>query len=711
MNSRFFIALAALLTLALPSCNGPSTVERGAASGYNLLLISIDTTRADRLGAYGYAAAETPAIDQLAQTGLLFERCYSPAPLTLPSHSSLFTGLDPFVHGARDNGSYRLNDSFETLTERLAAAGYATAGEVAAYVLNAEFGLDQGFESYGDTQSVSVDDASSARFVERRGDEIADAAIHQLQQLSGSERPFFLFVHFFDPHAPYEAPDGWADSRPHPYDGEIAWVDHQVGRLFSELERSGAADRTIVVLTSDHGESLGEHGEETHAVFLYDSTQHVPLLIAAPGKLPQGRRLSEPVRTIDIAPTLLDLLGLPALAAQGESLLPRVGGDKGAETAYAESLYAHLGYGYAPLRSWRRDRLKYIHAPTAELYATDEDPAETINLAKDRPSEVAQLRAELAEWIRSSSELAKAGAGASRTIDDESLAKLQSLGYVGAAGGSGELDEWQLFAAEGDDPKDHLVDLRISATLLGLLRDGDWGAAEGVARQFVEINPQSAIAEGHLATLLSRRGAHEEALDHYRRAAELVPTSDRLSGWGIALEQLGQLEAALDVHATAIKSEPVFADSFLNYARALHRAGESEQAAAQYAAALAMAPRNLAALQGLGRLNLVRRQPQRAAELFQRALAENPEDPRTLRGLGDVALQLGEYAAALDHFREAVTQDSENPAIRMGICLAAASLQRWDEAESGCREALRRTSDRGRRAAIEGRLRQIQAAR
>jgi arylsulfatase A-like enzyme len=343
--TRARLAGVALLAVVL-ACGRP--VER-------IVLVSIDTLRADHLGCYGAAFAHTPRLDALAAGGVRFANAISPAPLTLPSHTTLLTGLDPPEHGVRHNGVFRLTDDVPTLAEHLREAGFATAAFVAAYVLDRQFGLDRGFDRYDDRTSQPRYGRGMLTFPERPANEVVDAALEWLASAPGR---FFLWVHLYDPHAEYRPPAGFASAFPaRPYDGEIAFADFQVGRLLAALDQRFPDGRTLVVVTADHGESLGEHGEATHSHLVYDATQHVPLIVQGPG-LPRGGVVEDVVALRDVAPTVLDLLGVPPLpGATGRSLAEAVrGGALEPRAAHVETLAPQLDWGWSPLLGLRTVR-------------------------------------------------------------------------------------------------------------------------------------------------------------------------------------------------------------------------------------------------------------------------------------------------------------------------------------------------------------------
>ncbi|MGH9390804.1 MAG: sulfatase, partial [Vicinamibacteria bacterium] len=362
-------------------------------------------------------------------------------PVTLPSHASLFTGLVPPTHGVRDNTYFRLDPEAQTLAEILKARGYATAAFVSAFVLDSSFGLDQGFDVYDD--EVAGDAETAGTITERRGELVTRSFASWVEKRS-SDSPFFAWLHYFDPHLPYAPPAPY----PAGYDGEIAYADAQVGRVLETLEAEGLAKDTLVVVTSDHGESLGEHGEKSHGFFVYDATLRVPLILKSASSLPAGKRIAAPARTIDILPTVLEALAVPAPEeTQGRSLLPLVKGEA-TETppAYAECYVSELNFRWAPLVALREEGYKYIEAPRPELYDLGADPGETRNLFEEDPDRARRMRSGLLEQVEGF-----APSFSSRAQPDpETIARLRSLGYAASGGES---------APEGaalPDPKDRL---------------------------------------------------------------------------------------------------------------------------------------------------------------------------------------------------------------------------------------------------------------
>jgi choline-sulfatase len=403
-NRRRAHTLAAVLAVAAAAAGGWQWVETrpvrspggqelgrlatGRVDQLNLLLITLDTTRADRIGAYGFKAVETPAIDRLAREGVLFERAISPAPLTLPAHSSIFTSKFPPRHGVRDNGGFFLDAAETTLAERLESRGFRTGGFVGAYVLDSKWGVDQGFETYFDDFDLTKYQSLSLGSVDRPANEVADRALQWLDTVAGSR--FFGWVHFYDAHSTYAPPEPFKTRYANrPYAGEIAFVDSQVARLLGWLEQHDLLDRTVVVVIGDHGESLGEHGESTHGFFVYEGVARVPFIIRAPYDAMHGRRVSDVVRSVDVMPTVLDLLGVRADDRHdGESLVPLMTGARtelGLE-AYSEAVYPQFHFGWSQLTALHSGRFKYIAAPRPELYDLQEDPRSAYRFFSSRSS-------------------------------------------------------------------------------------------------------------------------------------------------------------------------------------------------------------------------------------------------------------------------------------------------------------------------------------
>src|SRR5262245_33348280 len=417
-------------------------LPRGVSRDWlNLVVVTLDTTRADRIGAYGAKDVETPAFDRLATEGVLFEQAVSVAPLTLPAHSSIFTVKFPPEHGVRDNGGFFLGPDQLTLAEVLKTRGYRTGAFVAAYVLDHKWGLNQGFDTYFDDFDLGHSKGMSLGSIQRPGNEVLDKALPWIAQAQGA--PFFAWIHLYDAHSPHRPPEPFLSRyKGHPYTGEIAFDDTQVARLITQLQSMGAYDHTVILVMGDHGESLGDHGEAAHGFFIYNSVTHVPFAIRAPFSLTQHRRVADPVRSVDVMPTALDLLGVPApKGISGASLVPLMTGAARELNldAYSEAMYPLHHYGWSDLRALRSGRYKVIDAPRPELYDVDRDPLEATNLYADRQAladrMIAQLRTLEGGFSKTVASLPAAD------VDPEARQRLAALGYVGS------------FVANASDPR------------------------------------------------------------------------------------------------------------------------------------------------------------------------------------------------------------------------------------------------------------------
>jgi arylsulfatase A-like enzyme len=589
---------------------GSSACQPRPAARPNVVLISIDTLRADRLGCYGAADAETPAIDGLARQGVTFRRAYSPLPLTLPAHATLLTGLEPPAHGLVDNGLTAVALGAPTLAERLQAAGYDTVAFVAAFVLNRVFGLDRGFLVYDDGPPAETELRGLFHGVADARERV-DAALAWLAR--PRQRPFFLFLHLYDVHAPHVVPGPFARRfASRPYDGEVAYVDSQVRRLLDILEARGLAGTTLVVLTSDHGESLGDHGEATHGIFVYDATLHVPLILRWPGSIAPGRVIEDPVGLADVTPTVLDLLGLPpSVPSQGRAVLRS--GPPAQRLLWAQSDYPARHYGWARLRSVRQGGWKYIDAPRPELYDLTRDPAEATDLAARQPATAARLAAALASL---EAELRRAGpASGPKGPDDEARSRLAALGYA-----TGEPR-----AGPALDPKDGIARLRGLDDAAPALERGGPELAHAEQR-FRELAGEFPL-QGHfplgLGRTLESLGRFTEAETAYRAAARhedvRVPALARL----VALAaRRGDAAAEIAASRRLVETAPRHAASRLLLAEALARAGRETEAEAAYRESLQLDPSPVSARSSWCRF-LMARGRQAEAEAVRAQLARD----------------------------------------------------------------------------------------
>jgi choline-sulfatase len=432
MRRRGFVtAPLVVIALTLVSLAGLwRLVVRPERAPIGVVIITLDTTRADRLPAYGYMDAVMPHLDRLAREGIVFDRATSVGPLTLPAHCSLFTALFPPTHGVHDNADPALSPEHTTLAEILHARGFRTGAFVGSIVLDADRGLSQGFEQYSSVADGAPRDRSRPGPLDRRANLTVDKALQWLGGVGDSH--FFLWVHLYDPHRPYDPPEPYRSANSDPYIGEIAFADSQVGRLLEALDRRGRLDRTVVVVAGDHGESLGDHSERDHGVFVYESVLRVPLILRAPGVAPG--RIGDVVRLVDVMPTVLDLLGVQRPTTDGVSLADAIHGRPGRVDleAYSESLYPRR-FGWSPLRSLRAGRFKLIEAPRPELYDLERDPFEQRNIYEERRSLADTLQERLAALERGGP-LTGRGNGEDLIPGEEMQERLASLGYVGSGG-------------------------------------------------------------------------------------------------------------------------------------------------------------------------------------------------------------------------------------------------------------------------------------
>jgi arylsulfatase A-like enzyme/Flp pilus assembly protein TadD len=644
-----------MLSLCLAAALG------AAGTRPDILLVTIDTLRADRVGAYGYAAAATPALDALARDGVLVEDAVVHVPQTRPSHASLFTGRLPYEHGIRDNASPPLERRFTTLAERLARAGWATGAFVGAYPVSRDSGLDRGFAVFDDPFSSSGASRQESRS-ERRAAEVVDACLRWLS--TPRDGPTFAWVHLFDPHAPYEAPSPYRERfAKRPYDGEVAYADAQLARLVEFVERSGRRDSTLVVVTSDHGEGLSEHEEDEHLFFVYDSTLRVPLLLRWPQRLPAGARVRGQFRGVDMLPTLVELVGLPPAESSGASRAAelRQAGRIPANESYAESLYAQLHYGYAPLRALRGEGWKLIDAPRAELYHLESDPGETRNRIDDRGQVAAAMRARLGR-LDTGGGAAKAAAAAA---DPEASERLAALGYVGGGFFSG--------TPSGLDPKDGIQAFQEEARrvrhAVALFAAGDYAA---VVRTLVPLTRPRATASGP-----------ERALRSFNVSFYL----------GRALVELGRFGEALPHLTEAVALGPKAAPAYLHLASAERGAGRATEALATVERGLAVAPGSAELHLARGRLLLERGDTTAARGALERARGLDPRHAPTRVALADLYRGEGRLEAALAEAEAACAQAPRwsGAHVARGLVLAASGRER--EAEAAFREALRLEAD------------------
>ncbi len=586
------------------------------------MLISIDTLRADHVGCYGGARAHTPALDALAASGIRFETAISPAPLTLPAHASLMTGLDPPEHGVRHNSVFRLGDQVPTLAEAFRAGGFATGAFVGAFVLDRQFGLARGFDHYDDQMAPRGPESGAVGYAERPAAEVVDAA---LKWLENAPPRFFLWIHFYDPHARYLAPPGFAASfASSPYDGEIAYADSQVSRLLKAIGARHPDSKTLVAVTSDHGESLGEHGEATHSHTIYDATQRIPMILSGPG-VPVGATLGGVVSLKDLGPTLLDLAGVAPLAgATGRSLGPVMNGEDATfPAAYSETLATQLDMNWSPLLALRTETYRYIRAPRPELFQLATDPGERDNLAAAEPEAVRKLDAEL------SRRLERGGAAApSLRVTSEERERLEGLGYIVP---DLSATERPLGVVGGPDPKDHI----------------------------------SEMVHVHRAGRLVGEQKWAEAIEALREAED--PGTTGLILMATAALALGDNALAESAARDVIARKPLHATGFIRLANALEAQLRLDEAEATWKRVQQLDPAAPETWIGLGRISEFRGDRKTAASYYRKAMdARVPNRESTWR-LAALEIEQGNFESANALLRTLpdATRADLYPAIRL----------------------------------------------
>ena len=609
----------------------------------NVLLVTLDTTRADRLGCYGYSRGKTPNLDALAAAGVLFQNVYAQVPLTLPSHCSIMTGTTPLSHGVHNNGSYVLAPGRTTLAEMLKARGYLTAAFVASFSIDSRFGLDQGFDLYDDNflPGLPMKPVNS----ERRADAVAALFTAWLDGLAGE--PFFAWVHFFDPHLPYRPPAPYdAEFSSNPYDGEIAFMDEAVGTVIGKLRQKNLRERTLVVLAGDHGEAFGEKVEMGHGVFLYDGTLKVPLILYAPGRLPEGRVVPSRVRLTDIVPTVLDMVKTPVPDdVEGQSLIPLIDRGKGRDRdAYIETFYPRENYGWSELIGLVSGEWKYIRAPRPELYNLVTDPAENRNGAAVEKNLASDMARRLEAFVLKGAGVETA---ANRTLTAEEQERLRSLGYVNFSGGG--------TASAAADPKDKLDVLRLAQIAEGYELEGRYAEARDAYAGLLDLVPESPASYVNLALCQARLKKFDEAIATLRLGTERMPGSAILHiRLGHTYLVTGRAEEAIASMDRTIALEPRNVDAYTAAASALDSLGRKAEARLYLEKAAAVEPENKFLRTSLA-MNLASTgDVARAIEVFKALIKDYPGDHVLRQHLGVAYGLIGDYASAVDSFKQAI---------------------------------------------------------
>jgi arylsulfatase A-like enzyme/Flp pilus assembly protein TadD len=677
MRARTACAFFLLLVLFLVS-DTALAVDSSRATPLNVLLITIDTLRADRLGCYGSSDPKTPNIDFLASQGVLFRRAFAHTPTTLPSHANILFGLTPLAHGIHDNANFVASPKFLSLAEHLAGFGYATAAVVGAYPLDARFGLDQGFDLYDD--QYGWQDFSQQTFVERPAEVVVSRGIQWLKTQRG---PWFLWLHCFDPHTPYDPPAPFRGQYAlKPYDGEVAYVDFALAPLIKHLREGGLLAKTIIILTADHGESLGEHGEKTHGYLAYNSTLWVPLIICLPGWKPA--RTDAKVGHIDIFPTVCEVLGRPAPPGlQGLSLLPLMQGrSQPKRMIYFESLYPYYSRGWAPLRGFISGDSKFMDSPIPELYDLGVDFEEERNLLNE--GSLKEQKDRLEQFIQSQ---AKSGSGVeppASPADQSSLEKLRSLGYVG-----GQQSGFKTAFGPEDDIKTLLPFSNRAEAALSLFREGKAEQAREELETILKEKKDVDIAYTALASIYKERGLPGRALDVLRQGMTQLPANYEIYlAYISTLQSAGRFDeliaSAEEQRYPQSEHDP---EIWNTLGAAYSSTANLEKAMAAYEKALSLDRDHLSAWNNLGTVGLIfyartndRRWFEKSLQCFESALRLDPESAQAYNGLGAAYRQAGDLDKAISFWEKAVEID---PGMGNALYnLGAAYLDRGEKSRS-----------------------------
>jgi arylsulfatase A-like enzyme/Flp pilus assembly protein TadD len=617
----------------------------------NVVVITIDTLRPDHLGCYGYKHIQTPNIDGLASGGVRFERAYTAVPVTLPSHTVIFTGTYPTFSGMHDFAGNKLGPTQPTLATVLKDHGYTTGAVVASAVLDSRFGLNRGFDFYYDHFDFNRLEESNIEEMERPGNVVADITLDWLKQ--NYQKKFFLWMHLYDPHYPYHPPAPFnTEYKDQPYDGEIAFADQQVGRLIEFLKEKGLYQNTLIVLSGDHGESLGEHGEKTHGFFIYNATLHVPLIFHMPGAIATKTRSPQgPVNLADVMPTILGILHITAPSdVQGQDLLPVMEGQPEADSRslYAETFLPRLHFNWSELRSVETEKYHFIEAPKAELYDLSADPNELHNIISEKPAVGAELRARLKSLIVQNSagkELAeKTG------LDPALMERLKSLGYAGFSGGGSP----EASTGELPDPKDRIGVYELFSEAMAESQHGEYDQSADKLLSVLKTEPDSVPAHYILGLNYYRMHQFPSAVEQLQRVMQLSPE------YALAEYQLG-----------------------LAYARN----GDMDDAEKTLKHTLELDPTNFDAAYNLGAVYLQKKMVPEAVAALRQSSAINPGYAPAHKALGEVLLYQGQIDEALNELRRAAELQPDNPAIHASLAKALSAKGLDQEAQEELRRA------------------------
>jgi len=589
----------------------------------NVVFITIDTLRADHLACYGYKRIHTPNIDALAASGTRFERAYTPVPVTLPAHTVIFTGTYPMLNGMHDFSGNKLGAGQVTLASLLQQQGYATGAVIGSAVLDSRFGLNRGFDFYYDHFDFNRLQESNIDEMDRPGNLVADAALQWLGK--NYQHRFFLWMHLYDPHHPYTPPEPYrAEYKDRLYDGEIAFADSQAGRLLAFLKEKGLYQNTLIVLTGDHGESLGEHGELTHGFFIYNATLHVPVIIHLPGQV-AAKTVPDEVGLADLMPTVLRALKLDVPSeVQGRDLLPLIHGKEKAVTTalYAETFLPRLHFNWSELRAVETEKYHFIEAPRPELYDVSKDPGETENLFLQKSAVGEELRAQLKSLVNrysANQELAeKTG------LDPALMERLKSLGYAGFSGGGSIAEKPESLP----DPKDRIEQYLLISDALSESQHAQYNASSEKLKQVLKTDPNSVPVHYLLGLNYLRMGKYQQSIEEFQQLLRLSPDySLAVYNLGLAYARHGDLESATETLKHALELDATNFSAAYNLGATYLRRRMVPESVAALRQATVLAPGYAAAHRALGEVLLYQGQADEGLAELRRAVELEPQDP------------------------------------------------------------------------------------
>jgi choline-sulfatase len=661
MRAAYSFGPKQVFTLLIPLAIVPGLVvaairpsgKAAARKNINLILITMDTLRADHVGCYGASQVQTPTLDSLCREGIVFERAFSQVPLTWPSHAAILSGTYPFQNGVQDFTGQPLSPQFHTVAEGFKRQGYATGAVVSAFVLDRSWGLSRGFDFYDDAFSAETFQKKDIGLVDRKAEESVTHAIDWLKRTA--HRPFFLWLHLYDPHSPYDPPEPYLSQyRDHPYDGEIAYADHELGRLLSWLKLHRLYDSSLIVFLSDHGESLGEHGEGEHGFFIYNATVRIPLMVKPPAESQfRPGRVKAPVETIAVAETLFQLAGVKdplEKQFQAQSLLGREHADE--STAYSETFYPFSSFGWSPLHGLETSRYHYIEAPEPELYDLANDPQEKNNLASQLTAVAGVLKDKLQQRLNMNPFARKAGQNSG--LNPETVEKLRALGYVAYRAPVSD----EALAAGLPDPKSRISEFNTILQAGDAFRASDFPAGEALLAKVREKDPQMYVVPFMLGEAANKQHQWEQAAVQLKKCLELNPNFDQaMTGLAQALANLGDTAEAKPWVEKALRYNP---QNFRAWYELGHIEAKADRGAAvvAYKKAIAIQPNFAPVRRDLGLLQFAQKNYREAARQLAKAMELGLEEATLYNFLGICYSRTDQLAKAVKAYRQALEMDS-----------------------------------------------------